>query len=31
MVTAFRVPPFVATLGRMMLACGLALILAVGH
>ena len=31
MVTAFRVPPFVATLGLMMLARGLALILAVGH
>ena len=31
MVTAFRVPPFVATLGLMMVARGLALILAVGH
>jgi len=31
MVTTFRVPPFVATLGLMMLARGLALILAVGH
>jgi len=31
MVTKFRVPPFVATLGLMMVARGLALILAVGH